>query len=114
MKAGYYAAEARRATTAAKEWELEGARMVVDAQLERLNNTVDLHYATVDQAVTLALEAAEQWWSKEKHGRLTVITGKGKHSAGQRGVLGPAVARALEDNGWRVQRNDGHVAVLGR
>lgn len=114
MKAGYYAAEARRATTAAKEWELEGARMVVDAQLERLNNTVDLHYATVDQAVTLALEAAEQWWSKEKHGRLTVITGKGRHSAGQRGVLGPAVARALEDNGWRVQRNDGHVAVLGR
>lgn len=115
MKAGYYAAEARRATAAAREWELEGARMAVDAQLSRKGNTVDLHHATVDQAVTLALETAEQWWSKpDRSNRLTVVTGKGLHSASKRGVLGPAVARALEEDGWRVERSEGSIAVLGR
>jgi hypothetical protein len=47
---------------------------------------------------------------------LTVITGVGRHSAGQKGVLGPAVQAALDQAGWRVDRDTGrgYVVVKGR
>ena len=48
---------------------------------------------------------------------LTVITGVGRHSAGQTGVLGPAVANTLEANGWRIERGErtrGYVSVTAR
>jgi hypothetical protein len=122
--AGHYAAQARAAGDAARDWELRGARIVVDAQMDNNGHTVDLHYATVDQAITLALETASRWWSAAEAERasstaptyrpLIVVTGKGRHSIGQRGVLGPAVAKALADEGWRVERHDGYVAIKGR
>lgn len=123
--AGHYAAQARAATLSAREWELRGARVVIDAQLERTGHTVDLHYATVDQAVTLALETAQRWWATADAQRanaapgtgprpLVIVTGKGRHSAGQRGVLGPAVYKALADAGWRTERQEGYVVVKGR
>jgi hypothetical protein len=125
--AGHYAAQARAAGDAAREWELRAARIVVDAQMDASGHTVDLHYATADQAATLALEAAERWWNAREGERLRsagagagtprpliVVTGKGTHSAGKRGVLGPSVAKALADEGWRVERFEGYVAVKGR
>jgi len=122
--AGHYAAQARAAGDAARQWELRGARMVIDAQMERTGHTVDLHYATVDQAITLAVETAKRWWSAVEAERaaspgtvtrpLIVVTGKGQHSVGQRGVLGPAVAKALADDGWRIEKCEGYVAVKGR
>lgn len=128
--AGHYAAQAREAQGRAREWELQAARMVVGAQMDRTGNTVDLHHLTVDEAKTVAVESADRWWTAEKAkfgaGRsvtvqpvngLTVITGVGRHSVGNKGVLGPAVAKALEERGWRVERGDagrGYLSVKGR
>ena len=128
--AGHYAAQAREAQGKAREWELQAARMVVGAQMDRTGNTVDLHHLTVDEAKTVAVESAERWWKAEKakwgQGRsvamqpttkLTVITGVGRHSVGNRGVLGPAVVKELEERGWKVDRGEagrGYVCVKGR
>lgn len=125
MVASHYASTARAAMESARAWEMRGARMVVDSQMSRSSgHVVDLHYATVEQAVTLALEAAETWWRTAQRTRedslntgaaapqpLVIVTGKGRHSAGNVGVLGPAVARALTDAGWRIDRGEGYVAV---
>lgn len=128
--AGHYAAQAREAQGRAREWELQAARMVVGAQMDRTGNTVDLHHLTVDEAKTVAVETAERWWTAERTkfgaGRsvtmqpvssLTVITGVGRHSVGNRGVLGPAVARELEERGWKVERGEasrGYLSVKGK
>jgi hypothetical protein len=45
---------------------------------------------------------------------LTVITGKGTHSAGGVGVLGPAVKSALVADGWHLSQRDGALIVRGR
>lgn len=112
--AGHYAAQAREAATAAKEWELRGARLLVGEQLENSRATIDLHYMSVEQAVTIAKETAQRWHAGGDGGTLVIITGKGIHSAGNRGVLGPAVQRALTAEGYRVTRQEGYLAVRSR
>jgi len=59
-----------------------------------------------------------EWYSSSPSGfspshSLTIVTGVGKHSAGQKGVLGPAVFKALEKDGWRVIKREGAVVVTG-
>jgi len=133
---GAYAMRARESADAARVWELKAARMIVMTRLKQTGHTIDLHNLTVQEAQVVVLEAAEWWWEKEKarfHGfadgvnrkaksfvpsrSLTVITGVGRHSAGQTGVLGPAVANTLEANGWRIERGErtrGYVSVTAR
>lgn len=112
--AGHYAAQAREAASAAREWELRGARLLVGEQLESSRSTIDLHYMSVEQAVTIARETASRWSAAGDGGTLVIITGKGIHSAGHRGVLGPAVQRALTAEGYRVTRQEGYLAVRSR
>jgi hypothetical protein len=134
--AGTYAIRARESADAARVWELKAARMIVMTRLKQTGHTIDLHNLTLMEAQVVVLEAAEWWWEKEKAkfqgftdganrkmksfvpGRaLTVITGVGRHSAGQQGVLGPAVANTLEANGWRVERGErtrGYITVHAR
>lgn len=135
--AGHYAAQAREAADKAREWEMRAARMYVEGQLHRTRHTIDLHHLTVAEATTLSLESAERWFESAKAaeygGRaassnvkqvgfvpsrpMTIVTGIGRHSAGQKGVLGPAVAAALETAGWRVQRaggDRGYLTVTGK
>lgn len=112
--AGHYAAQAREAASAAREWELRGARLVVNEQLEQSRSTIDLHHMSVDQAVTIAKETAGNWAKTGDGGVLVIITGKGIHSAGHRGVLGPAVQRALVAEGYRVTKQEGYLAVRCR
>jgi hypothetical protein len=133
---GAYAMRARESADAARVWELKAARMVVMTRLKQTGHTIDLHNLTVQEAQVVVLEAAEWWWQKEKakfHGfsdganrkvrsfvparALTVITGVGRHSAGQMGVLGPAVANTLEAHGWRIDRGErsrGYISVHAR
>jgi hypothetical protein len=135
---GAYATRARESADAARVWELRAAQMVVMSRLEQTGHTIDLHNLTIMEAKEVVLQAAERWWEKEKAkakfsgfpegassrprtfvpGRgLTVITGVGRHSAGKMGVLGPAVANALEQNGWRVERGErsrGYLMVQGK
>ena len=135
--AGHYALQAREAAENARQWEMKAARLVVQSQLERTGHTIDLHHLTIQEASTLVLEATSRWYERQKaiqyHGHpamsmqkplsfvpgqsLTVVTGVGRHSAGKRGVLGPAVANVLESNGWKVERGysgRGYLVVRGR
>lgn len=113
--------------------------MLVNSQLDKNGHTIDLHHLTVHEAKTVVLEAVEKWYDgQQKAGfggvpasagamqkaktftpvrGMTVVTGVGRHSAGQTGVLGPAVANVLEENGWRVERGEsgrGYLVVKGR
>jgi DNA-nicking Smr family endonuclease len=88
--------------------------------------SIDLHSLTVAEAKTVALETASAWYAAERArepGRgptatfnpsrpLTVVTGVGRHSPGQVGVLGPSVANALEAAGWKVDRGHGGQGYL--
>jgi hypothetical protein len=136
--AGHYAIQAREATAKALEWEMKAARMIASDQLKssRSNAVIDLHHFTINEAKTVVLEVAEKWYETERNrafagleaagmsrnrtfqpaNGLTVITGVGRHSAGQKGVLGPAVQAALVQAGWRVDRDTGrgYVVVKGR
>ena len=135
--AGHYALQARQAAERVREWEMRAARMVVHGQLEQTGHTIDLHHLTIQEASALSIEAVERWWARQKvkgydgivagsnqkpltfaPGRpLTIVTGVGRHSAGKRGVLGPAVANVLEGAGWRVDRGStgqGYLVVRGR
>lgn len=125
--AGHHALQAREAMDRAKHWELRAARMVVDSQMAATKgNTIDLHHMTVHEACTVAEEAAAKWHAAQsplsggpgsRTSGLVIVTGKGNHSAGRKGVLGPAVASSLEHSGWRVDRGDsarGYIVVKGR
>ena len=86
----------------------------------RSGPTIDLHHLTVDEATTVALEMVERWYEREKSTGdrgLVIVTGVGRHSKGHVGVLGPAVAKALEQSGWKVDRGEagrGYLVVKGK
>jgi hypothetical protein len=87
---------------------------------------VDLHGMTLDDSRRVALEYVSKWWDDLGEGRVNqggkstigqgyqVIVGKGNHSAGKISVLGPAVFKALEAAGWKVQIGNGVLIVKGR
>ena len=133
--AGHYALQARQAGDKAREWELKAARVLVGSQLDTTGHTIDLHHLTIEQGTTVACEVIERWYEGERvrvgggsggSGQaegfaptrgLSVIVGVGRHSAGQKGVLGPAVAHALENAGWKVDRGEnsrGYLVVRGK
>jgi len=133
--AGHYALQAREATERAREWELRAARMIVGDQLEKSGHTIDLHHLTIHEATTVALESTARWYDRQKATYydgaksdagakmrsfvpprpLVVVVGVGRHSAGNVGVIGPAVATALEGGGWRVDRSGrGYLVVRGK
>ncbi|WVW84768.1 hypothetical protein I302_106803 [Kwoniella bestiolae CBS 10118] len=152
--AGHYASQALEAGQRARNWELQAARMRMNAQVAdhnyhhnyqgnhpssvngnssgrgnvKRNQSVDLHNYTISQALVLVNERLEEWWKVEKEirlerwkiqeqGRFVIITGVGRHSVNNKGVLGPAVSGDLERKGWRVDRGDGergYLVVSGR
>ncbi|CAK9784247.1 hypothetical protein CC85DRAFT_324897 [Cutaneotrichosporon oleaginosum] len=111
---GAYRLQAREAAAEAQRHTLAGARAVLEEQRAADPNSIDLHLRTVAESTTLALEAVEEWYAKGGRGHFQIITGKGLHSAGQRGVLGPAVYNALHGAGWRVEAHPGYLTVKGR
>ncbi|WWC96176.1 hypothetical protein V866_003043 [Kwoniella sp. B9012] len=92
------------------------------------NQSIDLHNLTISEALTIVNEQLDQWWKVEKErrlerwkiteqGRFIIITGVGRHSVNNKGVLGPAVSNDLERKGWKVDRGDserGYLVVRGR
>lgn len=123
MAKSHYAAQAREATEAARSWQLKGARIHLENQQVATPNVIDLHKLTVEAAVTLSLESTSNWWARQERGTsskggpqvsFVIVTGKGNHSAGGVGVLGPAVYNALTAAGWRVNRHAGYLTVSGK
>ena len=121
--ASYYSSVGRDAAAALRQDESARADARVSSQSKP--GEVDLHGLNVKDAVRVSRDRVESWWESEGRewaragkvmngGGLRIITGLGRHSAGGRAVLGPAVGRMLNDEGWKVQVGQGVVNVVGR
>jgi len=97
--AAYWADHGRQLEKQAREWELRAARATVDERRRQARSlqSVDLHGLTVQQALTVTSECLTAWWaSPNGPPSLNIVTGAGKHSAGQNPVILPAVKKLLE------------------
>ena len=120
--AAYYSSVARDASAALRQRESSEARMLVASQSQP--GEVDLHGVNVKDAVAIARQEVELWWEREakewaregkvRNGGLRMITGRGQHSEGGKGRLGPAVGGMLVREGWKVEVGQGVIDVVGR
>lgn len=93
-------------------------------------NCIDLHGASVEEAVAIVEETLQRSISGPSSTRynlqhasnlmlipvkpLKIITGRGAHSANQISVLKPAIRKALVEGGWSVTAWDAGLIVNGR
>ena len=127
--AAYYTQVGRDHAAAASEARGAAADDLVASQSG--SGYVDLHGVSVKDAVRIAKEQAQRWWrdggrrgqmgvdgrvhrDEGSAAGLEIITGVGRHSAGGRGVVGPAVGRMLVNEGWNVRFQEGVVIVTGK
>lgn len=135
--ASYWADLARDYEGKARAWELRAARALVkrrQAAVEgrEVTTTVDLHNLTVSQALTVSKESVNSWWASGTFAfilfaaisvlnahrtaphplPLRVVTGAGTHSSHGRPVIGPAVAKMLEREGWQFKRDGAGVLIV--
>ncbi|KAG8532772.1 uncharacterized protein KY384_002650 [Bacidia gigantensis] len=120
--AAYYSSVARDASDALRQRESAQAEATVVGQSR--SGEVDLHGVQVRDAQAIASRKAEQWWEssgrewaregKARNGGLRIITGRGQHSQGGKGRLGPAVGAMLVREGWKVEVGEGVIDVVGK
>lgn len=128
--AAYYSQLGRDAAMLRNEATSADADALVASQ-SRAGVMCDLHGVSVKDAVRIAKREADGWW-KGSGGRgvmgldgrvrgrgdggvgFTIITGVGRHSEGGKGKLGPAVAKALVAEGWRIVADEGSLVVVGK
>ncbi|KAF1970060.1 hypothetical protein BU23DRAFT_220684 [Bimuria novae-zelandiae CBS 107.79] len=123
--AGYYA-QVGRDTNAHLHAQNEADADLFVAQ-QSSAKVLDLHGVTVDNATRIARLRTKVWWESlgelripgYKGGRgviepFRIVTGLGRHSEGGRAKIGPAVFRALRQDGWKVEAESGEVFVTGR
>ncbi|GAB7362480.1 hypothetical protein MBLNU230_g2802t1 [Neophaeotheca triangularis] len=88
---------------------------------------VDLHGIDVLNAVRIAKLYVGTWWAglgeSRVNGRLGaadrsagygIVVGKGTHSEGGKGKLGPAISKMLRNEGWRFENNGAVLLVKGK
>jgi len=88
---------------------------------------VDLHGIDVLNGVRIAQEKVERWWSglgehrangrrgaSERQAGFTIIVGRGIHSEGGKGKLGPAVSKMLKSEGWKFEPAGASIMVKGK
>ncbi|PVH98208.1 hypothetical protein DM02DRAFT_596320 [Periconia macrospinosa] len=122
--AGYYSQLGRDANALLRASRAADTDALVASQSSP--TVLDLHGASVADAVRIAKAATTAWWDALGERRIPgggrdavgpegfrVVTGVGRHSQGGRGKLGPEVSRALIRDGWRVVVGVGEVRVLG-
>ncbi|KAL2069550.1 hypothetical protein VTL71DRAFT_14229 [Oculimacula yallundae] len=124
--AAYYSSVGRDFDARAKAASSAAVDAFVSQQRD-LGRKLDLHGMNVKDAVRVSRECVTRWWvangGGERGGRgvgvygsYEIVTGRGNHSTGG-GKLGPAVAKMLMQEGWRIQvgsgGNTGIVLVLG-
>ena len=100
-----------------------------DALADRQSSSthLDLHGIDVLNGVRIAQERTEAWWysmgESKVNGRVgaddrgagfSIVVGAGKHSAGGRAKLGPAVGKMLKTEGWRVESSGAVIVVKGK
>jgi len=109
----FYAERAREIQEEQKKWALGLARLTVEEKRFQSDerDTIDLHGLTVSEATVIVRETLGEL----SHARsLKVITGRGHHSAGQVGVLGPALRDMLLKEGYHVSQWDAGLLVRGK
>ncbi|KAK0936037.1 hypothetical protein LTR29_012410 [Friedmanniomyces endolithicus] len=97
------------------------------AATQSTHSQLDLHGIDVLNAVRIAQEHVEDWWSglgeRRVNGRVgagdrsngySIVVGAGRHSEGGKGKLGPAVSKALKQDGWRVESAGAVLIVKGK
>ncbi|KAL5492435.1 hypothetical protein ACEPAI_3882 [Sanghuangporus weigelae] len=111
----FYAQEAQRHQAEVRKLQLDAMRELVDGKRFAGTDTdvVDIHYCTTSEALTIVREVlAEGWVSPARP--LRIITGRGSHSSNGVAVLGPAVKKALEGEGWNIGKWNGGLSIRGR
>lgn len=124
--AGYYAQEGRDLNANLKALSAAEADTFVMSQSG--SDYLDLHGVTVADATRIAKQRTQAWWNNLGEQRIPewsgqgkrgggeayrIITGLGRHSEGGRGKLGPAVAKTLVNEGWKVVIEPGELLVTG-
>ena len=113
-----YAALSSRATASAAD-DL--------ADYQSTPTQLDLHGVDVLNAVRIAQEKVGKWWERLGESRVNgrvgaedrqmgyrIVVGRGTHSEGGKGKLGPAVGKVLREGGWRVENAGAVIVVKGR
>ncbi|KXJ97093.1 hypothetical protein Micbo1qcDRAFT_191668 [Microdochium bolleyi] len=118
--AGYYAERAREQATNHRQAISVETSMLVDQQSTR--GMVDLHGATVQDGVEIALDRCWRWWdglngedrARQAKEGLVVVTGLGRHTSDGRSRLRTNVFKALVADGWKAEVLTGAYLVTGR
>jgi hypothetical protein len=121
--AAYYADVGRTASAAADAYSYTAANALVARQA--VQGQIDLHGVDVKNGVRISCERVQDWWDGgqaewarqgkvQGNGGYRIVTGVGRHSVAGKGVLGPAVRKALVADGWKVEEAQGVLTVVGR
>lgn len=124
--AGYYAQEGRDLNANLRAMSEADADALVSSQSS--STYLDLHGVTVASATRIAKQRTQSWWNGLGEQRIPewsgsgrrgggsgyrIIVGLGRHSVDGRGKLGPAVAKALAKEGWKIEVGTGELLVTG-
>lgn len=123
--AAYYGQISRDYAMLGSQASASAADELADSQSSP--SQVDLHGVDVHNAVRIARGKVEQWWEglgeNRANGRLgagereagyRIVVGVGRHSEGGKGKLGPAVSKALREDGWKIEQAGAALIVKGR
>lgn len=122
--AAYYASVGHEHIKMAKAQSSAAADALVAQQSTR--TMIDLHGVSVSDAVRIANHKTEAWWQGLGDAKYTtggggpvragfqIVTGVGTHSRNNAPRIGPAVAKALVREGWRVEVGHGEMYVTGK
>ena len=122
--AAYYAEEGRKHLQHSKAMNSVAADALVSQQSRP--NVTDLHGVDVLNATRIAVARTSAWWESLGDSKFLpgggsrstdafrIVTGVGHHSENGRSKLTPAVYKALEKDGWKVNIVPGEITVTGR
>jgi hypothetical protein len=119
--AAYYSSLGRSYDAAARSASAAAADALVASQSSAA--ALDLHGTNVKDAVRIARAGVTAWWARTGagsgggegggHTGYRIVTGKGTHSEGGKGKLGPAVGTMLIREGWKLEVGSGFLVVTG-
>ncbi|KAJ1307087.1 hypothetical protein OPQ81_001205 [Rhizoctonia solani] len=115
----FYSNQAKDYAAKEREWRLKAAKASVKAKQDKTSSkAIDLHGLTVNESLEVVKESVNTWWSSTGSAStpsepLQIIIGQGRHSKGNVPVIGPAVMKLLERDGWRAHKREGTVYVTG-
>lgn len=122
--AAYYASVGHEHMKMAKAQSAAAADLLVAQQSSQ--RKIDLHGVSVADAVRIASLKTQSWWDGLGDAKyltggggpvragFQIVTGVGTHSRNSTPRIGPAVAKALVREGWRVEVGHGEMYVTGK